>query len=76
MFGHQAVQSVVIFVVDGSFCHPVHQSLGQDGGEPSNDSHVHRKTTAGGPASHPSPLACAEERLVGIRRGKLGVCVL
>lgn len=65
--GLQAIQSVVISLVQGSLCCPVDKSLGkklcEDVVEPGDRCHVQGKTITGHPADHPGPLACAEKRL-------------
>ena len=68
VFGLQAVQSVVISVVQCSLCCPVDQSLGKKPSEEvvesGDECHVQGKTITGHPAHHPGPLACAEKCLL------------
>lgn len=76
--GLEAVQSVVIFVVQCSFCCPVDQGLGkkqcEDVVDPCDSCHVQRKTTGRHPANHPGPLSCAEKCLSERIRGLGGHC--
>lgn len=65
--GPQAVQSVVVFLVQRSLCHPVDQIAGkklhEDVVEPGDRGHVQWETIVGHPADHPGPLTSAEKRL-------------
>lgn len=76
MSGLQAVQSVVVFVVQCSLCCPVDQSFGQkphkDAVEPGDSCHVQREPTGGHPTNYPGPISCAEECL--LERKRMSLC--
>lgn len=71
--GPQAVQSVVVFLVQRSLCHPVDQTAGkklhEDAVQPGDRGHVQGETIVGHPADHPGPLTSAEKRLSSNIRG-------
>lgn len=74
--GLQAVQSVVVFVVQCSLCCPVDQSFREkhhkDAVEPGDSRHVQRKPTGGHPTNYPGPISCAEECLS--ERKRMSLC--
>jgi len=67
VFGLQAVQSVVVSVVEASLHHPVDERLGkkphEDVVESADMNHVQGKAVTGHPAQHPGALARAEKGL-------------